>query len=138
MSLNSQFTIVLNDLICFSVRSCDNSLFVLKCFFRSFLLQAKRYKGFPVTKKCYCRCNHFSFIYETVSQFFEILIFSQNKIFGETFIMSVKSTTFPKELWSKPLISRAKQIKFLSEKIEVLRKFCHFFSIVDVWHSFNC
>ena len=33
----------------------------------------------------------------TVFHFYEILIFSQ--LFGETFIMSLKSTTFPKELW---------------------------------------
>ena len=36
------------------------------------------YKGFPVTGRYYCCCNHCSFIYKTVSQFFKILIFSQD------------------------------------------------------------
>ena len=49
MSLNRQFTVVLNDMICFSVRFCDNSVLVLKCILKSFPSQAKRYKVFPVT-----------------------------------------------------------------------------------------
>ena len=43
ISLNSQFTAVLNGIICFSVRFCDNSLL---CIFRFFLSQAKRFKVF--------------------------------------------------------------------------------------------
>ena len=46
--------------------------------FRSFLLQAKRYKGFPVTGRYQCHCYQCSFIYKTVSQFFGVLIFSQD------------------------------------------------------------
>ena len=34
------------------------------------------------------------------------------KILGETFLMSLKSTLFPKELWKKPFISWEKQIKW--------------------------
>ena len=50
--LNSQFTVVLNDIICFSAQFCDNWLLVLKMRFLVFiLLQAKRYKDFPVTGK---------------------------------------------------------------------------------------
>ena len=99
--LNSQFTIVFNGIICFSVQFCDNSLLMnycysCKCVFRSFLSQAKKYKGYPVTRRHKCCFNHSFFIYKTVSQFFEILIFSQ--IFRETFIMSLKSTSFSKEL----------------------------------------
>ena len=78
ISLNSQFAVVLNSIICFSVRFCDNSLLLLKCVFRSFLSRAKSYKGFPVIGRYYCRCYQCSFIYKTVFQFFEILIFSQD------------------------------------------------------------
>ena len=49
LGLNSQFAVVLNGIICFSVRSCDNSLLVLKSFSRSFVSQAKWYKRFSVT-----------------------------------------------------------------------------------------
>ena len=41
-------------------------------------LQAKWYKGFPVILRYSCRYNHYSFIYKTVSQIFEILILSQD------------------------------------------------------------
>ena len=51
MSYNSQFTVVLNDIICFSVRFCDNSLLGSKMGFQVFLSQAKRYKDFPVTAR---------------------------------------------------------------------------------------
>ena len=52
MSLNSQFIFALDDTISFSEQFCDNSLLVLKKFvFRSFLSQAKGYKGFPVIGK---------------------------------------------------------------------------------------
>ena len=51
-----------------------------------------------------------------MSQFFEILIFRQD--IWEMFIMSMKSTSFLKELWWKPFISQVKQIK------RNLRQFC--------------
>ena len=43
-----------------------------------FLSQAKKYKGYTETGKHQCCFNHCSFIYKTVSQTFEILIFSQD------------------------------------------------------------
>ena len=69
ISLNSQFTDVLNSIICFSVRFCDNSLLMLKVRFQVFSF---------ASKKVQVLFNHGSFIYKTVSQFFEILIFSQD------------------------------------------------------------
>ena len=47
--LNSQFAVILNGIIFFIVRFCDSSLLWLKFFFRFFLSQERRYKGFPVT-----------------------------------------------------------------------------------------
>ena len=49
MSLNSQFIVVLNDMIYFAVQFWDNLLLVLKVHFQVFFLQAKKYKDFPVT-----------------------------------------------------------------------------------------
>ena len=66
ISLNSQF-IVLDGIICFSVRFCDNSLLVLKMCFQVFSFASKKAQGFSSNRKI---------IYKTVSQFFEILIFS--------------------------------------------------------------
>ena len=37
MSLNSKFTVALNDIVCFSVQFCKNLLSALKCFFRPVL-----------------------------------------------------------------------------------------------------
>ena len=110
ISLNWQFTVVLNGIICFSVQFCNNSLLVFKMRLKYFLSQAKRYNiifqwqedinvvvisTLSSTKLC------LSFL------IFEFLA----KIFGETFIMSLKSTWFPKALWWKPFTSRAKQFK---------------------------
>ena len=50
---------------------------MLKYLFRSFLLEAKRNKGF-LMKGRYCFPYQCSFMYKTMSQFFEILICSQN------------------------------------------------------------
>ena len=44
--VNSQFTVVLNDIICFSVRFCDNSLLVLETGFQVFSFQV-----FPSERK---------------------------------------------------------------------------------------
>ena len=46
VSLNSQFTVVLNGIICFSVRFCDNSLLVLKMRFQVFSFASKKVQGF--------------------------------------------------------------------------------------------
>ena len=78
ISLNSQFTVNLNGIICFSVWLCDNLLLLLKMRFQVFFLQTKRYQSFLVTEKYYCRYYQWSFVYKAVSQIFEILILSQN------------------------------------------------------------
>ena len=51
ISLNSQFTVVLNDIKCFSVRFCDNSLLVLKMFFQVFSFANKKAQWFSSDKK---------------------------------------------------------------------------------------
>ena len=42
LSLTSQFTVVLNGIICFSVRFCNNSLLVLKMLFQFFSFASKK------------------------------------------------------------------------------------------------
>ena len=51
MSLNSQFIVVLDGTICFSVRFCDNSLLVLKMRFQVFSFASKKVQGFSSDKK---------------------------------------------------------------------------------------
>ena len=46
ISLNNQFTDVLNDKICFSVRFCDNSLLELKIRFQVFSFAGKKIQRF--------------------------------------------------------------------------------------------
>ena len=70
MSLNSQFIVVLDGIICFSVQFCDNSLLVLKMRFQVFSFASK--------KVLMLLLSVLSFICKTMSQFFEYLIFSQD------------------------------------------------------------
>ena len=49
--LNSQFTVVLNGIICFSVQSCDNSPLVLKMRFQVFSFASKKVQGFCRDRK---------------------------------------------------------------------------------------
>ena len=51
ISLNSQFTVVLNGMICFSVRFCDNSLLMLKVRFQVFSFASKKVEGFSSDRK---------------------------------------------------------------------------------------
>ena len=52
MSLNSQFTVVLDGIICFSVlRFSDNSLLVLKMRFQVFPFANKKVQGFSNGRK---------------------------------------------------------------------------------------
>ena len=51
VSLNRQFTVVLNRIICFSVRFYDNSLLVLKMPFQIFSLASKKVQGFSTDRK---------------------------------------------------------------------------------------
>ena len=46
ISLNSQSNVVLNGIICSSVRFCDNSLSVLKMRFQVFSFASKKLQGF--------------------------------------------------------------------------------------------
>ena len=50
ISLNSQFTVLLNRIICFSVQFCDNSLLVLKMRFQVFFRQQKGTRVFQRQK----------------------------------------------------------------------------------------
>ena len=49
--LNSQFTVVLDDIIYFSVQFCNNSLLVLKMHFQVFSFAGKKVQGFPSDRK---------------------------------------------------------------------------------------
>ena len=51
MSLNSQFNVVLNGIICFSVRFCNNSLLMLKMRFQVFSFANKKVQGFSSDRK---------------------------------------------------------------------------------------
>ena len=50
--LNSQFTVALNDIICFSVRFCNNSLLVLKMFLQVFSFASKKGQNRAITGQC--------------------------------------------------------------------------------------
>ena len=45
ISLNSQFTVVVDGIICFSEQFCDNSLLVLKMRFHVFSFASKKVHG---------------------------------------------------------------------------------------------
>ena len=79
MYLNSQFTAVLNSIICFFVRFRDHSLLVLKNAFLGLFFPSEKMQGFSSERKInkYC-CYQSSFIYKAFSQFFEILRFSKD------------------------------------------------------------
>ena len=51
ISLNSQFNVVLNSIICFSVRFCNNSLLMLKMRFQVFSFASKKVQGFSNDSK---------------------------------------------------------------------------------------
>ena len=51
ISLNRQFTVALNGIICFSVRLCDNSPLALKMRFQVFFLASKNVQGFSSDRK---------------------------------------------------------------------------------------
>ena len=92
-----KITVVLNGIICFSVRFCDSLLFMLKIRFEVFSFANRKVQGFSSDRKILMSLLSVLFYLQNVSQFFEISIFSWD--IWETFIMSLKSTSFPKELW---------------------------------------
>ena len=51
ISLISQLTVVLNGIICFSVRFSDNSLLMLKVRFQIFSFASKKVQGFSSDRK---------------------------------------------------------------------------------------
>ena len=108
ISLNSQFIVVLNSTICFSIRFCNNSLLVLKIRFQVFSFSSKKALGFSSDRKILMSLLSVLFHIQNRVSVFWLLA----KIFGETLSkMSLKLTSFPIELWLKPFISWAKQIK---------------------------
>ena len=98
ISLNSQFIVVLDDMICFSVRFCDkNAKSVKNAFSGLYFCKQKGTRVFrwqedinvvvisalSSTKSCLSFLK-FSFL---------------AGVFKKNFIMSLKSTLFPKEVW---------------------------------------
>ena len=77
ISLNIQFTVVLNGITCFSARFCDNSLLVLKMPFQLFSFASKKVQGSSSDIDVVV-ISDLTINYKTVSQFFEILILSQD------------------------------------------------------------
>ena len=51
ISLNSQFTVAFNGIICFSLRFCDNSLLMLKVHFQVFTFAIKKVQGVSSDRK---------------------------------------------------------------------------------------
>ena len=105
--LNSQFIVVLDGIICFSVRFCNNSLLMLQMRFQVFPFASKKLRFFKKLSK-----KGFSSDRKILMSLLSVLFHPLKPpiFFKEMLIMSQKSTSFPKELW-KPFISRAKQIK---------------------------
>ena len=72
ISLNSQFTVVLN----VSVQFCDNSLSVLKMHFQVYPFASRKVQEFSSDRKILMLLISVLFHLENVFQFFEILVFS--------------------------------------------------------------
>ena len=69
--------VVLNSMICFSVRFCDNSLLVLKMRFQVFSFASKNVQGFSSDRKILMTLLSVLFHLQNCVSVFEILIFSQ-------------------------------------------------------------
>ena len=72
----------MNGIVCFSVRFCDNSLLALKIRFQVFSFASKNVQGFSSDMKILL--SLLSVLFHLQSQFFEILIFSQD-IWGNVY-----------------------------------------------------
>ena len=70
---------------------------MLKVRFQIFSFASKKVQGFSSDRKILMSLLSVLFHPQMRAQFFEILFLAN--IFGKTFIMSLKSTSFPKELW---------------------------------------
>ena len=64
--------------------------------FQGFSFASKKVQGFSNDRKMLMSFNHCSFIYKTVSQFFEILIFSQDIWGNVNYVREINH--IPKEL----------------------------------------
>ena len=111
ISLNNKF-IILKGSIWFSVRFWDNSLLVLKMRFQVFSFASQKIQGFSSDRKTLIiviGAMSFTVISAlwSAKPYLRFLKFK----FGEAFIMSLKLTSFSKELWQKAFISQANQIK---------------------------
>ena len=78
ISLNSQFTVVLNSIICFSVQFCNNLLLVLKMHFQFFFFTSKKVLGFSSDRKILMSLLSVLFQLQNCVSFSEILIFSKD------------------------------------------------------------
>ena len=78
VSLNRQFTVVLNSIIFFPAIFCDNSLLVLKMRFQVFSSKSKRMQGSSSDRKILMFLLSVLFHLQNHVAFFEILICSQD------------------------------------------------------------
>ena len=76
------FTAVLNGIICFSIRFCDNSILVSKMSFQAFSFASKKVQGFSSDRKILMSMSSVLFHLQNCVTVFEILIFSQD-IWGD-------------------------------------------------------
>ena len=85
----------MHGIICFSGRFCDNSLLVLKMRFQVSPFTTKKVQGFSGDRKILM--SLLSVLFQKPCLSFLKFGFLA-KIYGDTFIMSLQSTSFPKEL----------------------------------------
>ena len=104
-SLHSQIIVVLEGIICFSVRFCDNSLVVLKMRFQVFSFASKNVQGFSSERKILMSLLSVLFHLQKLLSVFWNLDFQPRSA------ESLKSTSFPQEIWENPFNYRATRIK---------------------------
>ena len=68
-SLNGQFTVVLDDMICFSIQFCNNSLLLLKMHFQVFSFASEKIQGFSSDRKILVLLSVFFHLQNRVSVF---------------------------------------------------------------------
>ena len=91
ISLNSRF-IVLDGIICFSVRFCDNSLLALKIHFQIFSFASKKVKGFSSNRK-FISCLSVLFHLQNHVSVFWNFNFSQD-IWGNVYFPEINLITY--------------------------------------------
>ena len=78
MSSNSQFTVVLSGIICFSERFCDNSLLVLKMRYQVFSFASKMVQRLSSDRNILMSLLSVPFHLQNPASVFEILVFSKD------------------------------------------------------------